>query len=256
MKVLKFNLNGKTAHFKKPDVNAYAYYTYSHIHKIALYGILGAILGLGGRNQQYRKEKIEKKKAVYPEFYDKFKNVRVGIVPIGNRRGYFSKKIITFNNSVGYGNIGANKAPCNLVIKEQWLEDISWDIYICLEDIEDVELKEKLTDYILNSKAEFIPYLGKNEHIANIIRPELIECQLDNDIEAVHSLFNYNEITLEYEALDMDEVPFLFKDYMPIGLNKVNNKYEFAKIGFTNRIVEDIRNQSIISDGDKNIALI
>jgi CRISPR-associated protein Cas5h len=48
MKALSFNLSGNFAHFKKPDVNSYAYFTYSHIHKVALLGIIGAILGLEG----------------------------------------------------------------------------------------------------------------------------------------------------------------------------------------------------------------
>ena len=57
MKAIKFNLSGKFAHFKKPDVNSYAYFTYSHIHKVALLGILGAILGLKGY-ESFSREKI------------------------------------------------------------------------------------------------------------------------------------------------------------------------------------------------------
>ncbi|WP_255547715.1 type I-B CRISPR-associated protein Cas5b [Crassaminicella indica] len=248
MKLLKFNLHGKTAHFKKPDVNAYAYYTYSHIHKIALYGIIGAILGLGGYTQQQNKQ--------YPEFYDLLKDVRVGIVPIGKERGYFSKKMITFNNSVGYANIGADKAPCNLVVREQWLEDVSWDIYIALDDLKDYELKEKMIDYILNSKAEFLPYLGKNDHIANICNTQLIECEITEAAEQIHSLFYYDEIELEDGAVDEDQIPYLFKDYMPVALNKENNMYEFAQIAFTNRAIEDVKDQTIILDTDKYIALL
>ena len=59
-KAIKFKLSGKTAFFKKPDVNEYAYFTYNNIHKIALLGMLGAVIGLGGYNQQ--------KENKYPEF--------------------------------------------------------------------------------------------------------------------------------------------------------------------------------------------
>ncbi|MED4936392.1 CRISPR-associated protein Cas5 [Heyndrickxia coagulans] len=48
LRALAFELRGRTAFFKKPDVNANIYFTYSHIHKIALLGMLGAILGLKG----------------------------------------------------------------------------------------------------------------------------------------------------------------------------------------------------------------
>ena len=48
MEAVKFTLSGRNAFFKKPEVNAYYYFTYSHIHKVALLGIFGAILGYGG----------------------------------------------------------------------------------------------------------------------------------------------------------------------------------------------------------------
>ena len=50
MEILKFTIKGSNAFFKKPDVNTYLYLTYGNIHKIALIGILGAILGYCGYN--------------------------------------------------------------------------------------------------------------------------------------------------------------------------------------------------------------
>ena len=44
MRALKFTLSGKNAFFKKPEVNAYFYFTYGQIHRVALLGILGAIV--------------------------------------------------------------------------------------------------------------------------------------------------------------------------------------------------------------------
>ena len=40
MEAVRFTLSGRTAFFKKPEVNAYYYFTYSQIHKIALMGVL------------------------------------------------------------------------------------------------------------------------------------------------------------------------------------------------------------------------
>lgn len=48
MRALKFTLSGKNAFFKKPEVNAYFYFTYGQIHRVALLGILGAIVGYKG----------------------------------------------------------------------------------------------------------------------------------------------------------------------------------------------------------------
>ena len=46
MQALKFTLSGKTAFFKRPEVNTYYYFTFGNIHKVALLGIFGAILGI------------------------------------------------------------------------------------------------------------------------------------------------------------------------------------------------------------------
>ena len=48
MKALKFILSGKTAFFKVPMVNSVCYFTYGNIHKPALLGMFGAILGYKG----------------------------------------------------------------------------------------------------------------------------------------------------------------------------------------------------------------
>ena len=85
MKALKFNLSGKTAFFKKPDVNSYIYFTYGNIHKIAIMGIIGSCLGLGGYNQQTKEED-------YPQFYEKLKDLNIAIIP-KNEGGYISKKV-------------------------------------------------------------------------------------------------------------------------------------------------------------------
>ena len=53
METLKFTLAGQNAFFKKPDVNEYCYFTYGHIHKVALLGMLGAIAGYKGYGSKY-----------------------------------------------------------------------------------------------------------------------------------------------------------------------------------------------------------
>lgn len=65
-RALKFTLSGKTAFFKRPEVNTYYYFTFGNIHKVALLGMFGAILGYQGYNNT--KE--------LPEFYRKLKDVK------------------------------------------------------------------------------------------------------------------------------------------------------------------------------------
>ena len=67
MRALKFTLSGKNAFFKKPEVNAYFYFTYGQIHRVALLGILGAIVGYKGYGCT----------GTYPEFYEKLKDLNV-----------------------------------------------------------------------------------------------------------------------------------------------------------------------------------
>ena len=114
METLKFTLAGQNAFFKKPDVNEYCYFTYGHIHKVALLGMLGAIAGYKGYGSKY--ETVKKSKILsedYPEFYEKLKQIKIAVVP-KNENGYIQKKIHTFNNSVGYANKDGN-----LIVKEQ-----------------------------------------------------------------------------------------------------------------------------------------
>ncbi|HJF40214.1 MAG TPA: type I-B CRISPR-associated protein Cas5b, partial [[Clostridium] spiroforme] len=159
MKALKFTLSGKTAFFKRPEVNTNYYFTFGNIHKVALLGIFGAILGYQGYN-------ATKDKGL-PEFYQKLHDLKISIIP-RNKNGYISKKIQYFNNSVGYAS---NELGGNLIVKEQWLENPIWDIVVLL----DCQEADMLALSLLNNTCIYIPYLGKNDHPANISNVEIIE---------------------------------------------------------------------------------
>ena len=171
MEILKFKLSGKSAFFKKPEVNTYCYFTYGNIHRIALLGILGAILGYKGYSQMKDilsiKEEIDLKPA-YPEFYEKLKELKIAILPL-NPKGVITKKIQIFNNSTGAGSKELDKKNkieygVNLIVKEQWLENPKWEICILL----DCEEAKKIKEAIQNHKCKFYPYLGTNDHFADI----------------------------------------------------------------------------------------
>jgi CRISPR-associated protein Cas5h len=246
MKALKFTLKGKTAFFKKPDVNSYFYFTYGHIHKVALMGLLGAIMGYGGYNQQ-----IRDKNKVFPEFYEKLLHIRVSIVPelqihdeyLSNaapvrnavQKGYFSKKIQNFNNTVGYANEDGN-----LIVSEQWLEKPCWDIYLLLQG----EIEEAITEQILNSKAIYIPYLGKNDHLAVIEKAELVELQTLDVKESLHidSLY-LKDLFKAYTAGEnggwasfrhKEARSYKYEERLPIALEKTTNQYITSSFVYTN----------------------
>ena len=234
MKGLTFELSGKTAFFKKPDMNSFAYFTYNNIHKIALLGMLGAIIGLKGYNQ--REISGGEDKLNYPEFYEKLKDLKVSIVPI-SQKGYFGKKLQVFNNSVGYAS---KERGGNLIVREQWLENPKWEIFILNDGSIENEIFNKLSANIVNGKCEFVPYLGKNDHMANIKKSKEIEIKEVKDIEFISSLFPIDKVKLDDDETYDDNNPYLFVESLPIRLNKEYHFYEFLKLGFTNLEIDEI----------------
>lgn len=236
MKALTFELSGKTAFFKKPDVNSYAYFTYGHIHKIALMGLLGAIIGLGGYNQQSRTEGSEE--YIYPEFYREFKNIKISIVPLPlERKGYFSKKIQVFNNSVGYAS---KEDGGNLIVREQWLESPAWKIFILEDGAIDRELYDKLSYYMLNNKCVYTPYLGKNDHPANIKNISVAELEPLGDERHIDSLFSLKRASLGDFSTDYS-AQYMFREVAPVSLNPQYNFYEYDEICLTNLAIDNIQ---------------
>ncbi len=217
MDVLKFSLKGRTAFFKKPEINTYVSFTYGNIHKVALLGMFGAIMGYKGYTF------MDSKKDIYPEFYDKLNELRCAIVP-KNKNGFINKKIQQFNNSVGYAS---EEQGGNLIVKEQWLENPWWDIFVLLDSDE----ANKLSEYILARKCTYIPYLGKNDHPADILDAKLIKgCEATESFIKIDSLFlkdkaSYGDIDdFEDEYLGVRE--FKYEEHLPISLNKDTHMYE------------------------------
>lgn len=230
MQALKFTLSGKTAFFKRPEFNTYYYFTFGNIHKVALLGMFGAILGYQGYNNT-----IE-----LPEFYQKLKDIKLSILP-QNKKGYFSKKIQYYNNSVGYAS---KEQGGNLILKEQWLENVCWDIVVLLDN----EEANKLAKAIINHKCVYIPYLGKNDHPATISNPKIINLEeRDIDEEVINCLFFKGDFE---EAEDIDIDFYKYQESLPIGLNEKTGLYEYKTFIHTNLYMDK---GSVYSFDEKNI---
>lgn len=275
MEAISFKLSGKTACFRKPDVNVYTYFTYNNIHKPALLGLFGAVVGFDGYTQlhdekeqirarikelkgQEKKElekELEELDKKLPEFYEKLQSLKVSIRPFAPN-GYFSKKIQGFNNSTGYANaIGAKNeeriSSYNLQILEQWLENPSWQIMI-LDDGSD-EYK-KIAEYLLDGKSVFIPYLGKNDHPANISNVESVVLS-DTQGNFIDSLFIKNFDRLDGWVREEDDNPYVFQEISPYTLQKDYHFYEYKPLIFTNYEIEILPEDTYYYDG-KNYAFI
>lgn len=216
MDILKFTISGDSAFFKKPETNTSRFLTYGQLHKVALLGILGSIIGLNG----YREQDED---SIYPEFYEKLKDIKVSIVPESKSgSAVFNKSFQTFNNSVGYASKDGN-----LIVREQWLVDVKWDVYIVIED----DITNKIKDFILNKKAIFIPYLGKNEHgadISNGVVYQNIDWEDISNVKSIDSMFLKEDATVdkdyEEKIYDIDDpywnTKYEYKEYLPFKLDE------------------------------------
>ena len=226
MRALKFTLSGRNAFFKKPEVNTYGYFTYGQIHKVALLGILGAIVGYKGYGHN----------GVYPEFYEKLKDLKISIVP-GNPQGYIQKKMQMFNNTVGYAS---QELGGNLIVREQWLENPIWDIYILLN----CEEADKIAEMIMENRCVYIPYLGKNDHLADICNSEIVELETTSCENTVLSCLYLkkdgklgiadDEDEDEWEDDEEDALEFKYEEKLPIGIDDHLNLYQYETFCYTN----------------------
>lgn len=242
MNALKFTLSGETAFFKKPDVNTYLYFTYGNIHKIAILGLIGATIGLEGYNFQKKQE--------LPKFYSELNSLNISIVP-RNERGYISKKIQVFNNSVGYAS---QEEGGNLIVKEQWLERPIWDIYILVDDNKNIN---RIKDNFLKNSFVYIPYLGKNDHYANITEAELVDLKEITSYEKINSLFikDYFEFKKEekniFASNFQHEDMWKYEERLPIALESQENQYKTVPFIFTNMKVQPKESCKLFAESEK-----
>lgn len=241
-KVIKFNLSGFNAVFRKPESNE-VYFTYNNVHKIMLLGILGSIIGENGYNyNQLQIELNPDNKSLtkkLPEFYESLRDMKISIVPKASY-GNFSKKIQQFNNSVGYAS---KEKGNNLIITEQYLENPNWDIYVLLNDS---KVSKKMEEYLMNRKCEYIPYLGKNEHFAKIDHVEISQAKKQEEKVSCHMESIFTDNSYEYEDDFWDDVEmfsgkknkFEYQEKMPTGLDIEIGYTDFKNFVFTNQKLE------------------
>ncbi len=254
METIKFDLTASLAIIRKPDSNE-TYYTYNFPHKIMVLGLLGAIIGLNGYNYNLLQKNLGKKISGNPEFYEKLKNLKISIIPQISKEN-FSRKIQEFNNSVGYAS---NETGNNLIVKEQWLEKPFWTIYILKDESKEYQI---IKDYLLNKKCEYIPYIGKNDHFADIKNVKLEQAyEVNNKVEQIDSLYNkqiadikdnlFEEI-LGFETME-DKENFFYNEVLPISLNEKIGYDKYNEFIYTNKKLEIKDTSNIYNVNNRNI---
>ena len=226
-KLVSFTIKAEFGMFKKPDINDKIFVSYNMLHKPYLLGILGAIMGYDGHNQNRDKSKM-------PKYYEKLKDIRVAIAPWTHKKidevnsGIFKKEFIIFNNTTN-GSI-AN-------ITEQTLVNPAYRIYLELDDVKHKELIDSLE----NNRAIYPPYMGKNEFslwwddffihekLEEIESKEKFEVKtiIKKDENFVLKNSGYKERTTNY---------FYLFERLPIGFDEKLKQYIYHDFLYTNSI--------------------
>jgi CRISPR-associated protein Cas5h len=153
-KLISVDLRSQFGFLKKPDINDGIYLSYNMLHKPALLGILGAIAGFEG----YKIEGAMKPNDI-PEYRKRLEDLEVSILPLHSQNGNFSKDVIKYTNTIGYAS---EEEGGVLIINEQTLICPSYQVFFHLD------MGNKYHDLLFkkleNHEAEYIPYLGKNDH--------------------------------------------------------------------------------------------
>jgi CRISPR-associated protein Cas5h len=234
-KLISFIIKAEKGFLKKPDINDGIYLTYNMLHKPVILGILGALIGLEG----YQKN------GVLPEYYKELKDIPVGVKPIDDEKGNFQKTKITYNNTTG---MASNEAGGNLIITEQTLIKPSYKIYLLL-NLEN-ENEKKLYHNIKEQKAEYLPYLGKNDYSLWWDKKEVEEYEWamfeKNSNFRISTVFKKEEAIVNYiaraigrGALAGQKNYFNYFERLPISFNKVLFQYNYGDFAYSNVILED-----------------
>lgn len=242
--LLSFDLRADFACFKKPDVNGkqgtppvHRYFTYNMLHKPALLGVFGAIVGLKGYNM----------KGQIPEYYEVFKDIQIGIEPLNeyHEKGNFLKTKITYTNGTGFGS---EEQGGVLAIEEQTLVKPAYRCYVMLDDT--IEHQATLRQRLLNCESVYLPYLGKNEFSAWWDKDSVQEYsfseikQLDNSYEVSSLFIKQFSVNENHEQEDKDDFNFLdmtipkeifiFFERLPKKFDEKLFQYELEKFSYTN----------------------
>lgn len=222
MEILKFTVSGQGASFTRPHFNSIVS-SYSHIHKVALLGMIGAIIGIEKAEEHPKTSKYTFRTA--PDFYLELEDLEVSIVP--HKVSFFSKEDV-ITDTTGYSNDSST-----YVAKYQTLLSPAWDIYIKKSDNPHYET---LKEFLLNGEAVYTPYLGRNHWWATIDNVEVLTGEETFDVETIDSLFP--EINVETEENDdflVDRI--YFREFMPVELEEILMQYQEQVLALTNDIV-------------------
>lgn len=229
-KLISIDLYADFGMLKKPDTNEPVYLTFNMLHKPALLGILGAIIGEAGF----------KEKGKLPDYYIKLKNLKVGIQPLKHENGNFQKTTIAYNNTTG---MASQEQGGNLIVTEQTLVAPAFCCYFLLDL--DIELHQRIDKNLSNYHAEYLPYLGKNEFSVwwkNYKKYDNVEEFTPNDSFIIDSVYLKSQPLKDGKTApyflpmfgeSVQGSTFSYFERLPVGYDEQLFQYLYADFAFT-----------------------
>ena len=211
------------------------------LHKPALLGILGAIVGLQGYQRN----------GELPEYYQKLKHLKVGIAPLESDNGNFTKDVVAYNNGTGFAS---SEAGGNLIVKEQILLKPSYRCYLLLDL--DNSLEQSIYSHLINQEAIFLPYLGKNDFSAwwDNVQEYQFERFVSKGNYKISSIFAKSEAVSDYivQAMSMSsreiKPVFVYFERLPIELDEKLFQYNYGDFVYSNAIFRKDMDMSVSGD--------
>lgn len=267
-KLISIDLYADFGCLKKPDTNDPVYLTFNMLHKPALLGMLGAIVGLEGFREKSTAKKKKGKDPVSGReehqlnvavYYDALQELKIGIRPLRHDNGNFSKAVLTYNNGVGYANLDGG----NLMVTEQMLIAPAYRCYLLFE--KDSDLFRQLYRNLKNCDAEYLPYLGKNE----------FSVFWKNWQEYSFKQFEPEDKSFEIKSIFIKEQPvkggkakvffkigqlsrFMYFENLPVGYDAALTQYDYRPFAYTdNQMKQDypVQNLYQLTQNDEIVQL-
>lgn len=234
MKLVSIDIKSDFGFFRKPETNNTINVSYNMIHKPAVLGILGAIIGLRGYE----------KKGELPEYYRLLHSVMIGVQPLESDNGNYTKTLVKYSNTIGYANKGATFLTEELILVKP-----AYRIYLLLDEAD--EYQKELMTSLKNGHAAYVPYFGKNEFTAWWDKDSYTEYKFEKvqdiseSVEIV-TLFEKNQVM--NENTEMPELDFFSTDFsgfmyferLPVGFNEELMQYSIKEMIYSNYAIKNV----------------
>lgn len=254
-KLVSIDLKSDFGFFRKPDANNTVNLSYNMLHKPALLGIFGAIIGLEGY----------KEKGKLPQYYEMFKDLKVGVEPLEHEKGNFQKTVIKYSNTVGYANNGST-----YLTEEATLIKPSYRVYALLDL--DNDTHKTLYENLSEGKAEYLPYFGKNEFSAwwekESFREYAFEEVQQNTADVnIKTLFLKQDIITQQKSVPIfdfmsfseSETPFMYFERLPKDFDGALFQYDIGDFVFSTfgiRQTANISSLYYLTDSQYHVQLL